>query len=304
MRISTFFYLLRQGLANIWRNKLFSLASVATMTACIFLFGIFYSIGANFSGVVDQAEEGVAVTVYFDENITQAQVDDIEFQIKTKQQAGIVSEYRYISAEEAWDYYKEVWFEGREDLAEGFSENPLQGSANFEIRLVDVSQQDELCTFLEGLSGVRQVNKSEEAANVLTDFNNLLSLVSIAIVVILIAVAVFLINNTITVGISVRSEEIAIMKLIGARDGFVRAPFIIEGIFIGFVGTLVPLASLYILYGKIMDYVYDKFSAITNLFTLINRNEVFKVLIPVSLVLGVGIGFIGSRFAVRRHLNV
>lgn len=301
MRISTFFYLLRQGLVNIWRNKLFSLASIATMTACIFLFGVFFSIGINFSGIVDQAEEGVSVTVYFNEGITQSQIDDIGYQISTRPE---VSEYRFISAEEAWEYYKTVWFEGREELAEGFSENPLAGSANYEVKLNDVSMQDELCTFLEGLSGVRQVNKSEEAAKVLTDFNNLLTFVFSAIIIILIAVAIFLINNTITMGISVRSEEIAIMKLIGAKDSFVRAPFIYEGIFIGFLGTIFPLIILYFLYGGIMNYVSDTFSAITNLFHFIERETVLNSLIPVSLILGVGIGLLGSGVAVRRHLKV
>lgn len=302
MRISTFFYLIRQGFANIWRNKLFSLASIATMTACIFLFGVFYSIGANFQSMVETAEEGVSVTVYFDENITQQQIDDIGYQISTRPE---VASYRFISAEEAWEYYKEVWFEGREELAEGFSgDNPLANSANYEVSLADVAMQDELCTFIEGLNGVRQVNKSEEAAKVLTDFNNLLTFIFMAIIIILVAVAVFLINNTITVGISVRSEEISIMKLIGAKDSFVRAPFIIEGITIGLCGAILPLAILYFLYGRIMQYITEKFTAIMNIFNPLDRMGIFRLLIPVSLVLGVGIGLVGSRMAVRRHLKV
>lgn len=302
MRIGTFFYLLRQGFANIWRNKLFSLASIATMTACIFLFGVFYSIGTNFTSMVNQAEEGVSVTVYFDENITENQISDIGYQISVRPE---VSEYRFISAEEAWDYYKTVWFKGREELAEGFADdNPLADSANYEVKLADVSKQNELCNFLEGLPGVRQVNKSEEAAKVLTDFNKLLNFIFVAIIVILVAVAVFLINNTITVGISTRSEEIAIMKLIGAKDSFVRAPFIIEGIIIGLVGAALPLAILYYLYGGIMRYIRETFAAIMNLFTPVDIELVFNILVPVSLILGVGIGLVGSRLAVRRHLRV
>ena len=301
MRISTFFYLLGQGISNVWRNKLFSLASVATMTTCIFLFGVFYSIGENFSGIVSQAEEGVSVTVYFDEGITQEQIDDIGYQISTRSEA---SEYRYISADEAWEYYKEVWFKGREELAEGFMENPLAGSSSYEVKLSDVSKQDELCKFLEGLSGVRQVNKSEEAAKILTDFNNLLALVFYGIIILLVAVAMFLINNTISMGISTRSEEIAIMKLIGAKDSFVRAPFIIEGVFIGVLGTILPLGILYFLYGSIMNYVNSKFAAITNIFKFVDRNIIFSTLIPISVAMGIGIGFLGSRMAVRRHLKV
>lgn len=301
MRVSTFLYLLGQGLSNIWRNKMFSLASVATMTICIFLFGVFYSIGENFAGIVSQAEKDVSVTVYFNEGITQEQIDDIGYQISTRSEA---AEYRYISGDEAWEYYKEVWLEGREELAEGFTENPLADSSNYEVKLSDVSKQDELCKFLESLSGVREVKKSKELADVLTDLNNLIALIFSGIIIMLVLVAMFLINNTISIGISTRSEEIAIMKLIGAKDSFVRAPFIFEGVFIGVLGTILPLGILYFLYGNMLYYVNNKFVVITNLFTLVDRKIIFSVLLPISIAMGIGIGFLGSRMAVRRHLKV
>ncbi len=301
MRVSTFLYLLGQGLSNVWRNKMFSLASVATMTICIFLFGVFYSIGENFAGIVSQAEKDVSVTVYFNEGITQEQIDDIGYQISTRSEA---AEYRYISGDEAWEYYKEVWLEGREELAEGFTENPLADSSNYEVKLSDVSKQDELCKFLESLSGVREVKKSKELADVLTDLNNLIALIFSGIIIMLVLVAMFLINNTISIGISTRSEEIAIMKLIGAKDSFVRAPFIFEGVFIGVLGTILPLGILYFLYGNMLYYVNNKFVVITNLFTLVDRKIIFSVLLPISIAMGIGIGFLGSRMAVRRHLKV
>ena len=113
-----------------------------------------------------------------------------------------------------------------------------------------------------------------------------------------------MISNTITVGISVRKEEIAIMKLIGATDYFVRAPFVVEGIVIGLIGAAIPLGILYALYGKIVMYISDKFSFISNMMKFLSVNEIFHNLIPVALVLGVGIGFIGSRITIRKHLRV
>jgi cell division transport system permease protein len=193
---------------------MFSLASMATMAACIFLFGIFYSIGVNFEGMVKEAEEGVAVTVFFNEGITEDQITAIGDQIASRPE---VASYNYVSADEAWEEYKDVYFQGNEDAASSFvGDNPLAGHENYEIYLSDVSQQDELVTFLEGLDGVREVKHSEVTANTLSDFNKLLTLISGFVVAILIAVAVFLISNTVTVGISIRKEEIAIMKLIGA----------------------------------------------------------------------------------------
>ena len=133
VRFSTITYNIGQGLKNIWRNKLFSLASLATMTACSFLWGLFYSIGANFSKTVHTAEEGVAVTVFFDPGISQEQIDNIGNEIKKR---GEVREVKFVSAEEAWDTFKVEYFKGREELAEGFvNDNPLANQANYEIYL-------------------------------------------------------------------------------------------------------------------------------------------------------------------------
>ena len=302
IRISTFLYNLRQGFVNIWRNKMFSLASVATMTACIFLLGVFYSIGSNFNQMVRDAEEGVAVTVFFDEDASDAQIAKIGKAIDKREE---VARLEFVSAEQAWEDFKDVYFEGNEAAADSFKEdNPLAKSANYEIYLADVAEQDELVKYLEGLDGVREVHQSEVAARTLTDFNSLLTYISVGVIVILIAVAVFLISNTVTVGIAVRKKEIAIMKLIGATDRFVRAPFVVEGVVIGLVGSIIPLILLYFLYKAIMSYVTDRFIALNSMVSFIPAGEVFRFLIPVSILLGVGIGYVGSRFTLKRHLKV
>ena len=302
MKFRTLLYSFKQGLINIWRNKMFSLASIATMTACIFLFGTFYALGMNFGSMVKGAEEGVAVTVFFTEGISEEQIQAIGQDIGSRPE---VLRYDYVSAEEAWETFKQDYFEGHEEAAAGFEDdNPMANSANYQVYLNDVSQQESLVEYLQGIDGVREVKQSEMAAEVLTDFNNLLAVIFIAIIVILIAVAVFLISNTVTVGISVRKEEIAIMKLIGAKDSFVRAPFIVEGIAIGFIGSVIPLVLLYFLYGNIITYVTDKFSILSSMMQFVPVDTLFEVLIPVSLILGVGIGFVGSRFTLRRHLKV
>ncbi len=105
----------------------------------------------------------------------------------------------------------------------------------------DISMQQTLVTYLQSVDGIREVKQSAVVANTLTDFNKLIGYVSAGIIIILLGVAVFLISNTITVGISVRREEIGIMKLIGATDYFVRAPFVVEGIVIGLIGAAIPL---------------------------------------------------------------
>lgn len=302
-RMYTFLYTIKQGIVNIGKNKMFSLASVATMSACIFLFGLFFSIVSNFQHMVKIAEEGVAVTVFFNEGVTDEMITD--YFKKEIEKRVEVSEVVFVSAEEAWEDYKEQYFEGKEELAAGFAEdNPLANSANLQIYLSDVSMQGALVTYLEAMEGVRQVNKSDIVANTLSDFNMLIGYISGGIIIILLLVAIFLINNTIAVGIGVRRDEIAIMKLIGATDYFVRSPFIVEGLLIGLLGSAIPLAILYFMYGKIVLYVIEKFQFLQSIMQFLPEKEIFSVLVPIGLILGVGIGFVGSRMAIRKHLKV
>ena len=298
MRISTFFYTLRQGFRNLFRNKWFTLASIATISACLFLFGLFYAIITNFRHSVKTAEEGVSVTVLFDEGIDDTLIQQIGDQISKRPE---VSDIHFVSAEEAWDTFKQEYLG---DYADGFTENPLEDSANYEIYLNDVSMQPALVTYLESLDGVRLVNRSDIAATTLTGVNALIAYVSMGIIAILFAVSVFLISNTVTIGISVRKEEINIMKYIGATDFFVRSPFVIEGMLIGLIGAAIPLGLIYVVYNVVLEYVTDRFNMLSSLLSFLAVEEIFNVLVPVSLGIGVGIGFLGSIVTVRKHLRV
>lgn len=302
MRISTVGYTMKQGVKNIGRNKLFSLASVATMAACIFLFGLFFSVILNFNYIVKKAEEGVAITVFFEENLEDSKVEAIGDALRDRDD---VLKVTYVSADEAWDTFKDEYFGESKDLAEGFKDdNPLAGSDNYEVYMKDVESQKEVVKFAEGLDGVRKVNKSDVVAKTLSSVNKLILYVSAAIILILLIVTVFLISNTVTIGITVRKEEIAIMKYIGAKDYFVRGPFIVEGILIGLVGAAIPLAGLYVVYDKAIDYIMTRFSILNNILDFMPVWDVYKILLPTGLLLGVGIGFVGSFFTIRKHLKV
>lgn len=302
MRISTIGYQTKQGFKNIGRNKMFSVASIATMAACIFLFGIFFSIVTNFRYMVQKAEEGVAITVFFDEEATDAQIKKIGDELKS--QDGVLK-VNFVSADEAWDSFKDEYFGDAKELADGFKDdNPLSGSDNYEVYMSDVSKQKDVVSYAEKLDGVSKVNKSDVVAKTLTSVNRLIYYVSIVLIGILLAVSIFLISNTVTMGITVRREEIAIMKYIGAKDGFVRAPFIIEGLVIGLIGAVIPLVILYFVYDKAVAYVMTKFSLLNNIIEFLPVTTVYRTLLPVGLILGVGIGFIGSAFTIRKHLSV
>lgn len=311
MKISTLLYTIKQGFANIFRNKWYSLASIATISACLFLFGLFYSIVANFQNILKTAEEGVSVTVFFhsewdgceshiDGQIPSEQrIEEIGQEIAKRAE---VSDVQFKSADEAWATFGPDYF--GEDYAEGFPENPLAGEDSYEIFLSDVSMQDALVTWLQSIPEVRKVNYSEMTANTLSGLNLLIAYVSMSIIVILLAVSIFLISNTVAIGISVRSEEINIMKYIGATDFFVRAPFVLEGMLIGLIGAAVPLGLIYSLYNYALNYMVNRFMVLSGFLNFLSVDEVFHFLVPVSLGVGVGIGFLGSISTVRKHLHV
>lgn len=299
MRISTFFYTLKQGIINIFRNKWFSLASVATISACLFLFGLFYAVITNFQSIVKSAEEGVSVTIFFQPGTTEEQIMDIGSKIEARDE---ISKIEYTSPEQAWEYYKENWIP--EEFSDGFPDNPLENSASYAIYMKDISQQTALVDYLNSIPEIRTVNQSELAASTLTGVNALVAYVSAGIILILLLVSVFLISNTVTIGISVRKEEISIMKYIGATDFFVRAPFVIEGILIGVFGSALPLGTIYVLYNKVVEYIGTKFSVLSGLLNFLPVNTVFSTLAPVVVAIGVGIGFLGSFITVRKHLRV
>ncbi len=298
MRSSSFFYTIGQGFKNLGRNRWYTLASIATITACLFLFGLFYAIITNFQNVVKTAEEGVSVTVFFNEGTSEDEILVVKSDLEKRPE---VREITYVSADEAWEGFKEEYLG---EYADGFTENPLAESANLQIYLNDVSMQQALVTYIESISVVREVNRSEVTATTLSGLNLLIAYVSGGIIVLLLLVSVFLISNTVTMGISVRKDEINIMKYIGATDFFVRAPFVVEGILIGLIGSIIPLVIIYFVYTHVISYVASRFTMLSSLLNFLPVEVIYNKLVPISLLIGIGIGFLGSFITVRKHLHV
>ncbi len=298
MRISSLLHTVGQGFRLLFRNKSYSLASIGTISACLFLFGMFYSVLTNFQHIVRTAEEGVSVTVFFKHGVTEEQIDQIRIAVEEREE---VAQVNYVSAEDAWASFSEEYLG---EYAEGFTENPLEDSANLEIYLSDISKQSELVSYLESLEEVRMVNRSELTANTLSGANRLIGYASVAIIGILLLVAVFLISNTIATGIQSHKDEINIMKYIGATDLYVRGPYVFEGLLLGFLGSLIPLVVTYFVYNKAVEIITSRYYMLTQLMKFLPVEEIFTTLIPISVILGVGIGFVGSILTIRKHLHV
>ncbi len=302
MRISSMAYSIRQGFKNIRRNLLFSLASIGTIVSCLFLFGIFYCVIVNFRTAMTDLKNTVTISVFFDEGISEDNIALIGQQIRLREEINTMD---FVSADAAWEQYARENYEDYEAAMEAFAgDNPLKNSASYKITLKDLDNQAEFVNYLKELKGVRKVLTSEVTADGIAALSSVVTYASIGIVAILLLVSIFLISNTITIGITVRKEEIAIMKLIGATNFFVRAPFIVEGVTIGLVGSSLPLVLVYLLYDNIVDYVIGRFAIVKNLFAFVPAKELFTVLIPISVAIGIGLGLIGSIFTTRKHLKV
>ena len=302
MKLRSLGYQIRQGFRNITRNRMFSIASIATMTASIFIFGAFFFILMNVNAVREDLEQKVGVTVFFEVGTTDKEMEKIGSKIKKLDH---VTEVTFTSADEAWERYKEEYLEGNESLAEGFKSNPLANSASYTVLVDKIENQDQVVAKIKKINGVRKINQSSGAAENLKNFNKLFTYASAAIIVILLIIAVILISNTVSVGISVRSEEIKIMKLIGATDAFVRAPFIVEGMMLGVIGAVIPLIILYLTYNVLTNRLLTQFGFMSSMNgVLLDAREVFSYLIPAALLIGIGIGLFGSVAMIRRHLKV
>ena len=275
---------------------MFSLASIITMAACIFLVGVFYSLVTNVDNIAHKVEQEVPVTVFFDEGTTDEQMQEVGNLIQARPE---VERVEFESGDQAWQNFKDKYFQGS-DAADGFKDdNPLVNSSNYQVYLNQIEKQTELVNYIQSLEHVR-----EQAANTLGSFNKLVSYASIIIIAILLLISIFLISNTVSVGISVRKEEIGIMKYIGATDAFVRAPFVLEGMVLGVIGAAIPLAALYFLYNTAVEFILTKFNVLTGVVDFIPVWQIYQVLLPIGLLLGIGIGFIGSIWTTRKHLRV
>lgn len=299
--MKTFGYGLKQGIKNIVQNRLFSLAAVGTIATCLFLLGIFYALISNFQNMVYNAESTVGITVFFDEGISKEQIDLIKGEVEA---CKTVERVVYISAEEAWEKFQKEMYSGKGNIKETFQgDNPLKNSASLEVYLSDVSNQESIVNLIQKMESVRKVNSSNSIADGLTSFNTLVTYISATIIILLLMVSVFLISTAVATGIRVRKDEISIMKYIGATELFIKLPFIVEGVVIGIVGAALPLALLWLIYERVVGFILEHFSVLSQWLTFVDVAEEFRTLIPLSFLVGIGIGFTGSVMSVRKHLK-
>ena len=292
-------YYFQEGFTSLFRNRLMTVASIATVSACIFIVSLSFCLISNLSSILEQIEDKIGVVVFLNDELTSEDVNNISEDIKAIENVVMVT---YVSPEEALSGLKQEW--EADDILDGFAgeNNPL--SHSFEISLESLESQGQVLTDLNNISGVRNVRHAQTETDILLKLNRGIGIVGIIVVVILAIISVVIIMNTIKISVYTRKNEINIMKFVGATDWFIRWPFIIEGTLIGILGSAIPMAISWPLYTRIVEVIYEYLPVLNNFITLLDGYVIFSISVPASLAVGVLLGIFGSVSSIRKHLKV
>lgn len=300
MRYNVIGYLLSEGFHNVMKNKKSTGASLMIMCATMLIFGLFFLIGENVNHMMKEIESEQGMQVFMYKDATEEQIQKLQEDIKGLDN---VAKVTYISREEALNSYKEKWGENAK-LLEAYQgdKNPL--GASFVVTLTDLEKAEEVKTQIDGFENVKTVEVRDKTINALVKIANGVRIVSGVILVLLIVISIFIIANTIKLTVHARRKEISIMKYVGATNGFIRWPFIVEGIIIGILAALLSILILGICYNLVIEKMATSSIVNTISLSLLNFSDIFGLVIAVYLVLGIGIGTTGSIISMRKYLEV
>ena len=296
MKINTINYFIVDALKSIKRNITVSFAAMLTVLVTFFVLGTFTLVGLNFNKTIEDVADKIEIKVYLQDDIKL--VNQREVEIKLAEQEGVKA-VTYESKDEAFTKLKKD-LEGNSGMLEGYSleNNPLASS--YIVTLEDASYAGDVSKAVEDMTGVESITNQQELIEKISNVVDFVQILGVVLFFVFIGVSIFLIMNTIKLAVYSRRREVGIMKFVGATDWFIRWPFVIEGIIIGAIGSLLATAVLYFIYRGVFGFIAS--------------NLLIANLVPVSFVLttllggfllgGILVGAIGSIAALRKFLVV
>lgn len=298
MKHSIIGYLLGEGFRNVFHNKKSSGASLAIMCATMLIFGIFFMIIENINSAVKTIELQQGMQVFIQKDASDEQISQIGEQIKA---INGVNTIKFISKEDALNYNREKL--GNPALFVGYDEeNPFK--ASYLVTLTDLKLSSEVQENIYKLDNIASITSQDNTINNLVKIANGIKIVSIVVLSLLVIISIFIIANTIKLTVHARRKEISIMKYVGATDSFIRWPFIIEGIIIGIIAAIISLAILGLAYNLIISKLGNSAVLAKIGMSLLRFANISTLLVIVYLVLGIGIGALGSTISMRKYLKV
>lgn len=299
MKLRVFKNIIKEGFQGMWRNRSMGLASVSSISAVLVILGIILILILSINNVVLELKTKFdEIQVFLEDDLTNQDLDNIENQIKSDKN---VLSLMFISKAQGLERFKEEWGE-EGHLLEGLEENnPLENS--YEIQLKDIKYADEVVKGLNKIEGITKVNYYKDIIDKLMMFANYIRIGGIAIVGALVLVSIFIISNTIKITVASREREINIMKYVGATNGYIRGPFILEGILFGLIGAGISIFIINYGYEYFFKSVSDQFYMLFTVY-LVPPPSLVKDIIIIFSSIGVGIGALGSIISLKRFLNV
>ncbi len=299
MKYNIFGYLIGEGFGNVFKNKKSTGASLIIMCATMIIFGIFLIFEKNVNHIMREVEASQGIQVFIKNEATQEQIDKLNEDIRA---IDGVSTTEFISKEEALNQMKERFGE-KQDLLSGYEENNIF-PASYVVTLTDLSKSKEIQEKIQQFEVVKRITSKNETIDTLVNLAKGINYITLATSILLVCISVFIISNTIKLTVHARRKEISIMKYVGATNGFIRWPFIVEGMIIGVLASIISIVIVggaYIVIAQ--KIVYSEFMQVINM-GLVSFNDMFNSIIGIYLLLGIGIGAIGSVISMRKYLKV
>ena len=300
MKYNRLGYLIGEGFSNVFKNKKSTGASLMIMCATMIIFGVFLILSENINHFVQEVESAQGIQVFATDEATDEQIQQLGEQIK---QINGVNTIEYKSKEAALDQMKEK-FEDNQDLLTGYEGENNIFTASYVVTLTDLNLSGQVQDEISKLDNVKKITSSDETVSTLINLANGIKIVTGVILVLLIFISIFIIANTIKLTVHARRKEISIMKYVGATNGFIRWPFIVEGMIIGIIASAISILIVAVAYNFIAEQmVQSQFMKMVGV-TLVSFSDMFSSIIFVYMLLGIGIGALGSIISMRKYLKV
>ena len=302
MKPSSIRYYFREGFSGLLKNRLMTVASMATVAACILIMSFSYCMVNNLQYMLQQLEDDIGIAAFMPSSATAEQVETVKAEIEAIEH---VTDVEYVSPDAALEDLKQQL--DADDILAGLEgeNNPLSNS--FNISIDDINNQQPVLESLNVMKANGELENIKDAhseTEVLVKVNTIITVIGVLVIAILVVISVVIIVNTIKISVFTRKTEINIMKYVGATDWFIRWPFIIEGVLIGLIGALIPMVIAWPCYAQSVNMIYEYFPIIKNMVTFRQSSEIFSILLPSSLAFGILLGVVGSVTSIRKHLKV
>lgn len=288
-------YLFKEGIRSIWSHRLMSLASVAVLMACLILMGLAVLFSVNLNEAMDKIEDKNVINIYLYDSVSEDKFPEIENKLLAIEN---VKEFKFVSKAEAWENFKKDDTIS-ESLFLGYADPSDILPNSYKVVLNDIAQYEQTLEQLEKFDEVEETRNNKQLAEMLTSLRRFVNILGSALIAMLLVVSLFIIANTIKLTMYSRRLEISIMKAVGATNGFIRLPFVVEGFFIGLFSGLMSFGLIYGIYNLVGDALARELEFVTPLPFV----SIAWLLLAGFLIVGTGTGIVGSLISMGKYLK-